>query len=381
MLKGVGFLMLLGFKILMLLDLSYTLFILPRAAIGYKKGNCPVRSLTVDEYRLLKKYYPKERFGRGVWILEGLHRSAASLGDWEGQDLINGIPVIFHSSAEEALNRGGDNKAKLAMGKRKAYVISLNGKYCITGSSGRVESHERFWGQWTLGLAGAIEGCPNAELLSQRESNKRETFYRAYLHSPEFASGDLLRFFGSFLSLISLSFFWFLYIGVFYFTYFYQGLFFFLGLIGAVLVFLPAYLVSKPEKINVVKGEYGGVEGDCFKVGGLSVRFNECGGSFLSNLSFGSLITVEVWVDSNMVVKINDESIFKDEALAKNKEPVKAPAIMMVLFLFSTVALFELSGNVLDFGSFCFFYTFSMTVIFFLIFLFKSSFRPFRWFF
>ncbi|WP_404465418.1 hypothetical protein LG331_03780 [Vreelandella aquamarina] len=375
--KSFYFLILLGFKVFMLADLSYTLFILPWSAIGYRKNNSPVRSLTVDEYSLLKKYYPKEKFDSGVWMLEGLHCSAASLGCWEGQNLINGVPVIFHSSAESALKRGGDNRVELAMGKRKAYVIGLNKEYCMTENAGRLESNQRFWDQWMQGLAGKIEGYSDVVILNQRESNKRENFYRAYLYAPEFISGDFLRFFGSFLSLVGLVFFGFYFFSDFYFNYFSQYVFFFLGLLGAFLVCLPAYLVSKPEKINVIQGKYAGLKGGCIEVGGLNVRVNEHGESYLSRLSCGSLVTVEVWVNSNMAVSVDSESFITDEVLEKSREPLKAPAIMMVLFFCSTVALFELSGNMIDFGESCFLYSFLMTIVFFLIFLFKFNFRPF----
>lgn len=379
MLGSFVFWMVIFVKLSMFMYLTYCFFILPREAVSFKKNNHPIDSLTIDEYRLLKKYYPKEKFNRGVWMLEGLHRTAPTLSDWEGTELIDDVPVFFHSSAENFLNRNGDNKAKVAMGKKRAYIVELNYKYSIVDSSAKVELHERFWNQWGLGLPGSIEGYPDAELLDQRESDKREKFYSAYRYAPDFFSGDFIRFTGSFFSFASLVFFWLIYFDLFYVSYLYQCVFIFLGVIGSVLVFLPAFFMSGSEEINVIKGKCEGVSDEGFKVGGLSVKFDENAKPISPEDLTAEAIVVDVWVNSNVIVKINEESCIRDDMLRGSREPVKAPAIMMVLFFISTIALFDLNGNVFNFQSLVFSYNISMTAVFFLIFLFKLRFHPFSW--
>ncbi|WP_431024828.1 hypothetical protein [Halomonas sp. H5] len=365
-------------KIPVFIWISHCVFILPGKARKFRKNNFPTRELSINEYRLLKRYYPKEKFFRGVWEFDGTHETAATWGDWEGREVIKGIPVTYHSSAESSLRRKGKNKVEVAMGKKKAYIIRLNDRYSITGHAEKVEAHERFWDQWMMGLPGAIEGHEDLELVGQRSSTKREQFHQAYRYAPELAGGYGLRFTGVFLSSTGLALLWLIHYNSNSTNTMAFVAAFIAAVAGAFFISLPAHAMSSEQKVNIVKGKYKGLSEEGIKLGGMKFRVNDDKRHFFSSTSINRLIRIDVYSASNMVIGIDNRSFFEDDSVSKDKEPIGAALLMMALSFLSVLSAHSLDFEgrpLLPYSIFIHLNSF-MGILYLLVFLLKVRSQP-----
>lgn len=357
--------------------LTYCFFAIPQRARRYRKENSPIRTLTLDEYRLLKKYYPKEKFSRDVWKLEGRHSSAPF---WVGrQQLINTIPVVFHPFAYKHLLRREENAVEVAMGAKKAYVIGMNGTYSLEGFAEEVETRERQQDQWGKGIPGEIAGHDNVRILGQRDSTKEERFEKCYLNAPEFSAGKEFRFLGALVSLLGLSLFWLISIGMVSFSPFLVLIAASLSFAGAYPMALPAYTMAPAEKVNIIEGVYGKKGWAKFLVGSMPINIpKKMKYDFESHVAEGEVVRMDVYVLSREVVRVEGIASRHRDTVDPEREPKKAVSIMLGIFAVSAIIALSNrdSSSAMLANHILFGFSSLMTIVYGTILWFKSSVYP-----
>ncbi|WP_347905405.1 hypothetical protein [Pseudomonas purpurea] len=222
-----------------------------RNAFKWFRRSEPLRCATVEQQRLLARYYPKETFDRNVHRLSGSYRRGGTMREWQGMDLIGDLPVMLPPLAKPFLKEHGENTLDVVCGKEHAYVIRLNEGYDIERYAQQVEDNERHWAQWDFGVPGPRINGQNIEILGQRRSRKTERRIDVYVLYSDVP--DTRRLLGSLAVVLGMLLFWMMAT-----NWIEDKGWFVLGTLVALLGFLPITLEKhhRPEPINRLRGIY-----------------------------------------------------------------------------------------------------------------------------
>ena len=138
---------------------------------------------------------------------------------------------------------------------------------------------------------------------------------------------------------------------------------------------MPAYFFSRPIKINKLQG-------CCFlkseeelelEIGDYKVRIEPQYQDYVEWLmSPGDEVILDVYVPSNIVVRINNSESFVDGVIGAEKEPKTAASTMLVFFVLSSIVLIGYLGDHIYLSHYfsclgvCLFMAFSFGVVLFL---------------
>lgn len=307
MLLKIGLLL---FQVLAMLSFLFSIWAY-RDAFKWLRKSEPLRCTTIEEQRLLALYYPKETFDRDVRQHQGPYSKGGTMQDWNGMDLIGGLPVSIHFMARQFLDLQGENRIEVICGKKRAYVVRLNERYSIEGSAAEVEHQERINAQWRFGIPGPRLDDPATQILGQRRSTKKERRVSAY---DVFAdSPDPRRFLGCLAVALSCVLFWAMALEWLATS---PG-WYILGTLVAVGGWVPMTLekTQARERINRIQGVYR-KRGEQRLIGSLEVRATAPMERLMDHtLKSGQTLTADVRIEGSQVLYIEGSRVVHIDGL------------------------------------------------------------------